>query len=47
MSGPDAGGQAALKRLGRYLLDMARVIIYFPWQEAELLTVMRDSDWAG
>ena len=47
MSKPDAGDQAALKRLGRYLLDKPRVIIYFPWQEAELITVMTDSDWAG
>ena len=47
MSKPDTGDQAALKRLGRYLLDKPRVIIYFPWQEAELLTVMTDSDWAG
>jgi len=47
MSQLDTGDQAALKRLGRYLLDKPRVIIYFPWQEAELLTVMTDSDWAG
>ena len=34
MSAPDAGDQAALKRLGRYLLNKPRMVIYFPWQEA-------------
>ena len=48
MSNPTAGDWAALKRLGRYLVDKTRVKVRIPYQEAvRKLVVWVDTDYAG
>lgn len=47
MAQPDTEDMAALKRLGRYLKGHPRLVMHFPWQAPQPLTVLTDSDWAG
>ena len=48
MSNPAAGDWAALKRLGRYLVDKTRVEVRIPYHEAvRKLVVWVDTDYAG
>ena len=47
MSSPTRRDAEALKRLSRYLHGRPRVILAFPWQDAEDITVFTDSDWSG
>ena len=48
MSNPTVGDWAALKRLGRYLVDKTRVRIKLPYQESpKKLVVWADTDYAG
>ena len=48
MSNPTAGDWAAVKRLGRYLVDKTRVKVRIPYQEAvRKLVVWVDTDYAG
>ena len=48
MSNPTEGDWAALKRLGRYLVDKSRVIVKFPYQEVvKKMEVWVDTDYAG
>ena len=47
MAQPTEAGAGALKRLGRYLEGHKRMIIEFPFQEADTLDVYSDTDWSG
>ena len=47
MSKPTEESWTRLKRLGRYLRGMPRLIEHFPTQECNHLRVYADSDWAG
>ena len=48
MSNPTAGDWAAVKRLGRYLVDKTRVKVRIPYQEAvKKLVAWVDTDYAG
>ena len=47
MSSPGTLAQAALKRLGRYVLKHKRLVYSYPWQEATCIDVYCDTDWAG
>ena len=47
MSKPGTLAQAALKRLGRFVLDHKRLVYKFPWQSATHIEVYSDTDWAG
>ena len=47
MSKPGSLAQAALKRLGRYMLKHQRLVYTFPWQRVEHIDIYCDTDWAG
>ena len=47
MSLPTDAAQAALKRLGRYLLGHKRVVYKYPFQRADCIEVYSDTDWSG
>ena len=47
MSTPSEAGVTAMKRLGRYLEGHRRVVLEFPFQEANTMDVYSDTDWAG
>ena len=47
MSAPTESAEAALKRLGRYLLGHKRVVYKFVFQRAEQIDVYSDTDWSG
>ena len=47
MSTPTDLGQAALKRLCRFLLGRPRLVFKYPWQRAGVLECYSDTDWAG
>ena len=47
MSSPTETSVAAMKRLGRYLLDHKRLVWTYPWQQAEGIDVYSDTDWSG
>ena len=47
MSSPTETSEAALKRMGRYLLRRMRCVYSFPFQRAEGIEVYGDTDWAG
>ena len=48
MAEPNQGNWLALKRLGRYLIGRARVIVEFKYQsELRILTIWTDTDLAG
>ena len=47
MSAPTDTAQAALKRLGRYLLGHKRVVYKYPFQRADCIDVYSDTDWSG
>ena len=47
MSSPTQESLAALKRLGRFLVGMPRVVYTYKWQSASHIDVYSDTDWAG
>ena len=48
MSKPTGSSWVKLKRLGRYLVDKARCVVYYPWQGEEAkIQGYTDSDWGG
>ena len=47
MSNPGTLAQAALKRLGRYVLKHKRLVYKFPWQQVTHIDTYCDTDWAG
>ena len=48
MDTPTVGAMKKLRRLGRYLLDNARLTTRYEWQgEDKDITGYSDSDWAG
>ena len=47
MSAPTESSEAALKRLGRYLLGHKRLVYKYPFQRAENIDVYSDTDWSG
>ena len=47
MSSPTEGSLAALKRLGRYLVEARRVVYRYEWQSVTHIDVYTDTDWAG
>ena len=47
MSSPTESSEAALKRLGRYLLGHMRCVYKYPFQRAEGIEVYGDTDWSG
>ena len=47
MSAPTDTADAALKRLGRFLLGHRRVIYKYPFQRADGIDVYSDTDWSG
>ena len=47
MSKPGSLAQAALKRLGRYVLKHKRIVYKFPWQAVTHIEAYSDMDWAG
>ena len=47
MAKPTELALAGLKRLGRYLEGRQRLVFKMPWQEADMVDVYSDTDWAG
>ena len=47
MSSPTETSEAALKRLGRYLLGHKRLVYRYDFQRAEGIEVYSDTDWSG
>ena len=47
MSSPTDTADAALKRLGRFLLGHKRVVYSYPFQKADGIDVYSDTDWSG
>ena len=47
MSAPTETSEAALKRLGRYLLGHPRMLYTYPFQRADSIDVYSDTDWSG
>ena len=47
MSAPAESSEAALKRMGRYLLGHMRCVFKYPFQRAEGIEVYGDTDWSG
>jgi hypothetical protein len=47
MSSPTESGLMALKRLGRFLEGHKRLVYQYPWQDAHMVDVYSDTDWAG
>ena len=48
MAKPTRGAWEKLKRLGRYLIDMRRTVMKYPWQgQEDNIETHIDSDWAG
>ena len=47
MSAPTDASEAALKRMGRYLLGHMRCVYKYPFQRAEGIEVYGDTDWSG
>ena len=47
MSSPTESGLTALKRLGRFLEGHKRLVYQYPWQDAHMVDVHSDTDWAG
>jgi hypothetical protein len=47
MSAPTDSAEAALKRLGRYLIGHKRVVYCYPFQRATAIDVYSDTDWSG
>ena len=47
MAKPTEAGVGSLKRLGRYLEGHRRLIMEFPFQEADTVDVYSDTDWSG
>jgi hypothetical protein len=47
MSAPTDASEAALKRMGRFLLGHMRCVFKFPFQRAEGIEVYGDTDWSG
>ena len=48
MSAPKVGDLEKLKRIGKYLAGVPRVVQHFPWQDDDVgLAVYTDADWAG
>ena len=47
MSSPTETSEAALKRMGRYLLGHMRCVYTYPFQRAEGIEVYSDTDWSG
>ena len=47
MAKPTNVALAAIKRLGRYLKDHPRLVFKFDRQEADVINVYSDTDWAG
>ena len=47
MSSPTETSEAAMKRMGRYLLGHKRVVYTCPFQRAESIDIYSDTDWSG
>jgi len=48
MSSPTASGLRRLKKIGRYLIGVPRLVSKFNWQDMPtVVTAFTDSDWAG
>ena len=47
MSAPTETSEAALKRMGRYLLGHMRLVYKYDFQRAEGIEVYSDTDWSG
>ena len=47
MSAPTETSEAALKRMGRYLIGHPRMLYTYPFQRAEGIDVYSDTDWSG
>ena len=48
MSSPKKGQWQQIRRIGRYLLGVPRLVMCFPWQaQASNVITFTDSDWAG
>ena len=47
MASPTETSEAALKRMGRYLLGHMRCVYTYPFQRAEGIEVYGDTDWSG
>jgi len=47
MASPTETSDAALKRLGRYLLGHKRMVYAYPFQRADGIDVYSDTDWSG
>ena len=47
MSSPTETSEAAMKRMGRYLLGHKRVVYTYPFQRAESIDIYSDTDWSG
>ena len=47
MAAPKTSSGAALKRLGRYLVGLPRLVWTYPWQTVWQADAYSDTDWAG
>ena len=47
MAKPSEAGVGSLKRLGRYLEGHKRLIMEFPFQDADTVDIYSDTDWSG
>jgi len=47
MSAPTEQSWIALKRLGRFLGGLPRLVYTYPWQHVDAIDVYVDTDWAG
>ena len=48
MSRPSKGAWARLIRVGKYLVHRPRLVLDYPWQDAQdTITVFSDANWAG
>ena len=48
MARPLIGDWTLMKRIARYLINVLRAVMHFPWQEAQdTMNIFVDSDWVG
>ena len=47
MSAPTELAWQGLKRLGRYIVGLPRLVYKYPWQDASTVDVYSDTDWSG
>jgi hypothetical protein len=47
MSSPTDLSWQAMKRMARYLAGHPRLVVKYPWQQADTVDIYSDTDWAG